>query len=143
MCTEKMFKYTCLIINNGYGLFLCPHINRLGHIVFSPPICPFICMFVRKNFYIGHIFRLVRLTAFSIPCDKTFLLIPSSRSSVKVKYQGHSFKKNCSFGDIGVSQTQLVFYCCLLNVDGYTCKYILYMYYRSWINYLRFQRIIG
>ena len=31
----------------------------------------------------------------SIPCDKTFLLVPSSRSSVKVKYQGHSFRKNC------------------------------------------------
>ena len=30
----------------------------------------------------------------SIPCDKTFLLVPSSRSSVKVKvkYQGHSFR---------------------------------------------------
>ena len=29
----------------------------------------------------------------SIPCDKTFLLVPSSRSSVKVKYQGHSFQQ--------------------------------------------------
>ena len=31
----------------------------------------------------------------SKPCDKTVLLVPSSRSSVKVqvKYQGHSFKK--------------------------------------------------
>ena len=52
-----------------------------------------------KNFYIGHIFRLVRIRAFifhtSIPCDKTFWLVPSSRSSVKfkVKYQGHSFRK--------------------------------------------------
>ena len=31
----------------------------------------------------------------SIPCDKTFLLVPKSRSSVKVKvkYQGHRFQK--------------------------------------------------
>ena len=30
-----------------------------------------------------------------IPCDKTFLLVPSSRLSVKVKveYQGHNFQK--------------------------------------------------
>ena len=31
----------------------------------------------------------------SIPCDKTFVFVPTSRSSVKVKvkYQGHSFQK--------------------------------------------------
>ena len=33
-----------------------------------------------------------------IPCDKTFLLVPSSRSSVKVKYQGHNFKKMAAAG---------------------------------------------
>ena len=46
-----------------------------------------------------------------IPCDKTFLLVPTSRSSVKVKvnYQGHSFRKNGHCGSISVSQTQLDF----------------------------------
>ena len=48
----------------------------------------------------------------SISCDKTFLLVPSLRSSVKVmvKYQGHSFRMNgCSWGN-SVSQIQLVFH---------------------------------
>ena len=49
----------------------------------------------------------------SIPCDKTFMLVLSLRSSVrvKVKYQGHSFRKNGHFGGIGVSQTHLVHFC--------------------------------
>ena len=44
-----------------------------------------------------------------IPFGKTLSLVPKSRSSVKVKvkYQGHSFRKN---GGISVSQTQLVYY---------------------------------
>ena len=41
----------------------------------------------------------------SIPCDKTFLLIPSSRSSVKVE-----FSKNGHSGAIHVSQTHLVLF---------------------------------
>ena len=49
-----------------------------------------------------------------IPWGKTLSLVPKSRSSVKVKvkYQGHSFKKNGSCGGegISVSQTQLVSY---------------------------------
>ena len=45
-----------------------------------------------------------------VPCGKTFLLVPSSWSSVKVKYQGHSFQKNGRRGGISVSQTQLVFF---------------------------------
>ena len=53
----------------------------------------------------------------SIPCDKTFLLVPSSRPSakVKLKYQGHSFRKNCHCGGINVSQTQLVMNCVYLQ----------------------------
>ena len=30
----------------------------------------------------------------SKPCDKTFLLVQSLGSSVKVEYQGHNLKKN-------------------------------------------------
>ena len=55
----------------------------------------------------------------SIPCDKTFMLVPRSRSSVKikVKYQGHSFRKKIrgGGGGIGVSQTHLVFNLCCYN----------------------------
>ena len=46
---------------------------------------------------------LVRVRAFifhmSIPCDKTFLLVPSSRSSLKVKFsfQGHTLLKCKTF----------------------------------------------
>ena len=29
----------------------------------------------------------------SMSCDKTFLLVPSSRSSIEVEYQGHNFQK--------------------------------------------------
>ena len=48
----------------------------------------------------------------SIPCDTTFLLVTSSRSSVqvKVKYQGPSFRKNGRCKGIRVSQTHLVKY---------------------------------
>ena len=100
-------------------IFLSLHIDMSGAYSFWP-VClsvhPFFHLFVCKNFYIGHIFWLVRCRAFifhmSIPCDKTFLLVPSSRSSVKVKvkYQGQCFPKNGSFaGGISVSQTQFVF----------------------------------
>ena len=79
--------------------FFAPASIDQGHIVFGPPVCPCVHLCVCNNFYIGHIFWLVRLKAFifhmSIPCDKTSLLVPSSRSSVKVKYQSCSFwKKN-------------------------------------------------
>ena len=45
-----------------------------------------------------HYCTLVHIThefQMNIPCDKNFLLVPSSRSSVKVKvkYQGHNFQK--------------------------------------------------
>ena len=90
--------------------FFCPCVNNRDHIVFGPSVCPsvrpFIRLFVRKKTL--HLSYLL-----SIPCDKTFLLVPSSRPSVNVKYQGHSFrkkkkKKNGSCRGIGVSQTQLV-----------------------------------
>ena len=43
-----------------------------------------------------------------IPLGKTLFLVPKSRSSVKVKYQGHSFRNNGRCGGISVSQTQFV-----------------------------------
>ena len=51
----------------------------------------------------------------SRPCDKTFVLVPTSRSSVKVKVkcQGHSFqkkKKKWPLRKIGVAQTFLAFF---------------------------------
>ena len=42
---------------------------------------------------------------------ETLSLIPKSRSSVKVKYQGHSFQKMAVAGGIHVSQTHLVLTC--------------------------------
>ena len=47
-----------------------------------------------------------------IPWGKILSLVTNSRSSVKVKvkYQGHSFRKNGLDGDIRVSQTHLVYW---------------------------------
>ena len=49
----------------------------------------------------------------SIPCNKTFMLVPSSRSSVKVKvkYQGHSFRKNGRCAALGFHKHILFFLC--------------------------------
>ena len=92
--------------------FYPPH---QGHIVFGRTVSPFVSLFVRNNLNISHIIRLVRVKAFifhiSIPCDKTFLLVPSSRSSVKVKYQGNSIRKNGCCGGISVSKTHIVYLC--------------------------------
>ena len=51
--------------------FLCPHSDRLGAYSFwsvclfiHPSVCLLVCLFVCKNFYIGHIFLLVRVRAF-------------------------------------------------------------------------------
>ena len=44
------------------------------------------------------------------PWGKTLSLEVKPRSSVKVKYQGHSFRKNGCFWDIHVSQTHLFFF---------------------------------
>ena len=71
------------------------------------------CLFVCKNFYIGHNFCVVSDGAFIfhtyIPWVEPFSLVPKSSSSVKVKYQGHSFQKSgCCMG-ICVSQPHLVF----------------------------------
>ena len=67
--------------------FLCPRIERTGAHSFWPillSVCPFVCL--QKLLHWPYLL-LVRLRAFifrmSIPCDKTFLLVPSSRSSVK------------------------------------------------------------
>ena len=45
-----------------------------------------------------------------IPWGKTLSLVPKPLSSVKVRYQGHSFreKKNGSCSCISVSQTEIV-----------------------------------
>ena len=45
-----------------------------------------------------------------IPWGETLSLVPKSRSSVDVKYQGHNFleNKNGRFGGICVTQTHLV-----------------------------------
>ena len=38
-------------------LFLCPHINRSGAIVFGLSVClSAVCLFVSKNYYIGQSF---------------------------------------------------------------------------------------
>ena len=90
--------------------FSCPRIDRSGAYSFWP-VClsvrPFVRLFLRKNFCMGRLFLLVSVRAFvfhmSIPCDKTFLLVPSSKSSfkVKVEYQGHDLeKKNGHCGGI-------------------------------------------
>ena len=42
-----------------------------------------------------------------IPWGKALSLVPKSRSSVKVKYQGHSFQNNGRCGGIGLSQIRL------------------------------------
>ena len=98
----------------SWSHFYAPALIDRGHIVFDPAICLLVCFFVRKNFYIVLIFWSVRVKAFmfhvSIPCDKIFLLVPSSWSSVKVKvkYQGHSFLKNGRCWGIGVWQKHLI-----------------------------------
>ena len=48
----------------------------------------------------------------SIPFDKTFLLVPSSRSSVKVKvrYQGHNFQKMAVAGAFVFHEHILLFF---------------------------------
>ena len=74
-------------------LFLCPCIDRLGACSFWP-VCLFVCP---QNFLHWPHLLMVRVRTFifhkGVPCDKTFLLVPSSRLSVKVEYQGHNFQK--------------------------------------------------
>ena len=60
-----------------------------------------------------------------IPWVKTLYLVPKSRSSVKVKYEGHSLRKNGNCRGIHVSQTHLVSFsicnlkrfCCLMKSE--------------------------
>ena len=78
--------------------FLSPSIDRSGAYSFWL-VGVSICLFVCKNFWIGHSFWMVSDRAFIfciyIPWDKTLSLVPKSRSSVKVKvkYQGYKVKK--------------------------------------------------
>ena len=48
-----------------------------------------------------------------LPCDKTFLLVPSSRSSdkVKVEYEGHNLKKWPLRGHLCFTNTSIFFLC--------------------------------
>ena len=53
-----------------------------------------------------------------IPWGKTLSLVPKSRSSVKVKYQCHSFRKKLAVAEgIRVSQTHLVSSANALSLD--------------------------
>ena len=76
--------------------FYAPASIDQGQMVFDLSVCLF---FVSKNFLHWPYLWLVRVRTFifhmSIPCDKTSLFVPSSRSSVKVnvEYQGHNFQK--------------------------------------------------
>ena len=70
-------------------IFLSPGIDRSGTYSFWP-----LRLFVHKNFTFAISFYWYELKPsyfMSIACDKTFTLVPSSSSSVEVKYQGHSF----------------------------------------------------
>ena len=111
----NIFTFIFLFNIDYLSIFFVPCIDRSGAYSFFLDCFLVVLLFVRKNFYIGHSFWLVRVKAIifhmSIPCYKIFLLVPSSRSSVKVtvKYQGHSFRKNGHSRGIGVSQTHCVF----------------------------------
>ena len=67
-----------------------------------------------------------------IPCDKTFL-VPSARSSVKVKYRGHSFwgKKKGSYGGISVSEIQLV---CKCNKLPFLRAWLIFFFFFFFFN---------
>ena len=111
---HMQIPYKCICFVGKKSNFYAPASINLEHIVFGPSVCPSFCLFVCKNFYIGHSFRMVCNRAFIfqmyIPY-KTFSLVPKSRSSVKVsvKYQGHSFRKQIGCcRSISVSQKQLV-----------------------------------
>jgi hypothetical protein len=68
-----------LAVIKKYTYFLCPRIERSGAYSFWP-VRLSICLFVCKNFNIGHIFWMVSDKAFlfhmCVPYDKTFLLVP-------------------------------------------------------------------
>ena len=70
------------------------------------------CLSAKKPFKIAHIFLMVSGRAFifqmCIPCGKIFSMVSRSRSSVKVKYQSHTFSKNGHYHGVSVSQTHLV-----------------------------------
>ena len=99
--------------------FYAPASIDRGHIVFGLLFCLSVHLFVCKNFYTGHVFWFVRVKVFifhtSIPCDKTFLLVPSRKSSVKVEYQGHNFQKMTVAGAL-VFHKHILFFLQLLPV---------------------------
>ena len=126
------------------GVYAPASIDR-GHIIFGPSVCPCVRLSVRsfvresvclsvKFFTLAIFFYWKDLGGFifhkSIPCDKTFLFFPSSRSSVKVKvkYQSHSFRKNGRCGGISVSFSIFIGTGLFLNSMVY-CIYDSFSYY--------------
>ena len=81
-------------------------------------ICPFVHLFVpKKTFTLAIAVEwLVFIFYLSIPWVKTLGLVQKSRLSVKVKvkYQGHSFRKNGHCGGIILLQTLFFFFFFLL-----------------------------
>ena len=78
-------------------IFMPPH-RQIGAYSFwsvRVSVFSFVRLFASRNFYIGHSFLMVSNRAFifdiCLPLCKPLSLVPKSRSSVKVKYQGHSF----------------------------------------------------
>ena len=94
-------------------------INRSGAHSFWPvcwSVLQFVSVFVRKNFYMGHIFWLVRVRAFIYISHEYALWQDLSVGTkfkvicqVKVEYQGHSFWK-MAFG-----VDACLYSCCLKN----------------------------
>ena len=60
--TIKCFPFPITMLSTLPDFFMPPpRIDRSGAYIFGPSVCLCIRLFVRKNFYIGHIFWLVRL----------------------------------------------------------------------------------
>ena len=111
--TSTLYRSSKCVVANNFILILHYQFMQIFYIVFGSSICTSVLLSIclsTKNFHICHIFRLVRVGAFifqmSITCDKTFLLVLSSRSSVKVKfkYQGQFSEKMAVAGHLDMSK---------------------------------------
>ena len=91
--------------------FYAPASLYQAQIVFALSVSLSDCLFVSKNFHIGHKFWMVCDGTFifymCIPCGKTFSLLQRSRSSVRVKYQGCIFQKKGCWEGISNSKASL------------------------------------
>ena len=124
-----LFRFIFSTLSLSIHVFMSPQID------FVPSVCPCVRLSVcpekkkKKNIYIGHMFWLVRLRAFifhmSRPCDKTFMLVPSLRSSmkVKVKYQGHSFRKNGRCGALLLHKHRLSLLLLFIYLFFFFCRW--------------------